>query len=1370
MAEQYRFVITADDSQVTNSFNEMANSGQRAADTISNSFKAATAIMIAGFSIGKFKEGFEIFKEFDDQSKAIKAFANASVEQMDLVNAKAQELAPLFGKLPAEVLAGMAAAKQGGMELNDVLQTTDEIMQLSAGVNIDMATSADKLTDIINMFGLSMKDAGDATNVTIAAISNGALVADDYFEAMKKAGPVLSSYGLSHRQVSAEIMALAEGGIKGSIAATGLNNAYARLLKPTGDAVEILKKYNFTAVDSVGKTKMLADMVDELAEKGLTDKEKLEIFGMYAGPTLSSLLARGGDSIRKYDELLANVDGTGQRVAETMQSGVGGASRRAYADLQNGIIKAFYDLEPAITGVLSLMQYFDEAVDIVVGTTKTAAAGVTVLAGAAAKLGSVFEAITDAVGVTDDATNFLGEGAEQSLGAANELLQQAAMSFSFLSDSSVSAAQVTNSSMAKVEDRLKNINKNLGLNVQNWEELEEVVAEGTITWEEVSAASSRAVDTTQRDLANLNAATEDADRKNKIYADGVIELFKATGEGSSEYYAIQEERIREDVEKYIAAGMDKVKAEELVQARIGKLQEEAAKKGGGDSFAKVTGFVDFEEKARDIEGYVDVWKESGRSIEEINKAVYSKITSIMGEALNAGETETVERLDTIRSAYDGFSGSVSKSVSETNEKIKEAFSDDIIDKQAIEEQTQYYIDMGMKRVDAERKATEEIKGLNIDASESMKEAMSSFESITGFVDFEEKGREIEGYVDTWKDAGISIEDINRGVYERITSLIGSAIESGNSEAVKSLDSMRSKYSSFSGEVSDSAKKINESLSGTFNSDVDLTVNVDADTSEAESKIDSLDGKSVSMSLSVDTSSIAALEKAIEELNNAPTLDPFGKTRENYEEDLAKLNKLSSMYKSAINEINSSGFSGEYEDTLNKYQDALDKINGATMEESAEEIEIARELSKMKKDIWDKEVDARKDAYKEQLDAQKDALDEEKEALEEQLDAAEEALDYAKEFQKAYYQQQIDDAKEYYKQLEEERDEAEEHYEELAEAEYEAALNLLEKKKKLWEDELNSAETHLNDLKQIYEESGAGADQYYEAEADALARRAQEMKDNGTDISLIEQWLTDELGDLRNKAAQDGVNSLGDYTDAIERSYKQTGEFSKQTAKANSEIDELNERIAALKEGGADAFFNQAAFEAQGFDEKLAAANDNIERLQEGLDEVSGKNFDFAGESADSLALKVANAESNVNSLKSSIDSVADSIERINKIDVEKKFESSYSDSTGYSASSSSEQSFWREGLGEVRGTWNRSFDGGGYTGNTPRIGGVDGKGGFPAILHGDEYVIDLTKGGKSGTIGEKDSSVYVENIYITSSQKVDGNMIKEELRRLQYRG
>lgn len=47
---------------------------------------------------------------------------------------------------------------------------------------------------------------------------------------------------------------------------------------------------------------------------------------------------------------------------------------------------------------------------------------------------------------------------------------------------------------------------------------------------------------------------------------------------------------------------------------------------------------------------------------------------------------------------------------------------------------------------------------------------------------------------------------------------------------------------------------------------------------------------------------------------------------------------------------------------------------------------------------------------------------------------------------------------------------------------------------------------------------------------------------------------------------------------------------------------------------------------------------------------------------------------------------------------------------------------------QIQSTSTPSYEGGGFTGFGPRSGGVDGKGGFPAVLHPNETVIDHTKG------------------------------------------
>jgi hypothetical protein len=64
-----------------------------------------------------------------------------------------------------------------------------------------------------------------------------------------------------------------------------------------------------------------------------------------------------------------------------------------------------------------------------------------------------------------------------------------------------------------------------------------------------------------------------------------------------------------------------------------------------------------------------------------------------------------------------------------------------------------------------------------------------------------------------------------------------------------------------------------------------------------------------------------------------------------------------------------------------------------------------------------------------------------------------------------------------------------------------------------------------------------------------------------------------------------------------------------------------------------------------------------------------------------------------------------------------------------------------EGSANFVGPTLPSLNGGGFTGYGSRSGGVDGKGGFPAILHPNETVIDHTKGQSSGVVVQQTINV-----------------------------
>lgn len=74
------------------------------------------------------------------------------------------------------------------------------------------------------------------------------------------------------------------------------------------------------------------------------------------------------------------------------------------------------------------------------------------------------------------------------------------------------------------------------------------------------------------------------------------------------------------------------------------------------------------------------------------------------------------------------------------------------------------------------------------------------------------------------------------------------------------------------------------------------------------------------------------------------------------------------------------------------------------------------------------------------------------------------------------------------------------------------------------------------------------------------------------------------------------------------------------------------------------------------------------------------------------------------------------------------------------------------GLGIGAGAAVPTFDGGGFTGAGSRTGGVDGRGGFPAILHPNETVIDHTRGGGSASA----PVTVVNNFDMSGAVGVDG--------------
>ena len=181
--------------------------------------------------------------------------------------------------------------------------------------------------------------------------------------------------------------------------------------------------------------------------------------------------------------------------------------------------------------------------------------------------------------------------------------------------------------------------------------------------------------------------------------------------------------------------------------------------------------------------------------------------------------------------------------------------------------------------------------------------------------------------------------------------------------------------------------------------------------------------------------------------------------------------------------------------------------------------------------------------------------------------------------------------------------------------------------------------------------------------------------------------------------------------------KATAGFDKLEKEAALEILEINQRYSNLLKGETNELIKQATVLAQRKELELQKAEAQADRFAQAQSEFTAfykKEQELNTELTKTEELLKGAYETVAGGLTSGIQGL---------IDGTKEWGDVLSDILGQLGSMFLQAGF--NGLGA--GLKIPGFAGGGYTGNGSRSGGVDGKGGFPAILHPQETVVDHTK-------------------------------------------
>lgn len=244
------------------------------------------------------------------------AVTEASVGEMVQLEAAARKLGETTVFTAGEAANGIQFLGQAGMDVEKILQTLPDTLNLASAGSIDLGRAADIATNMMASFGLQAGQMGEAADIIAYTAAKSNTNVEQLAEGMKYAGPAAKAAGLDLGETAAIIGTLSNAGLQASMAGTSLRQALIQLSKePTKNATKALKELGLTFDDVSLKNNTFEQAIGKLASHGMNLGQASAIFDTRAATAMLAL----ADMIPVWDKLNKGIDGaagTAERMAK----------------------------------------------------------------------------------------------------------------------------------------------------------------------------------------------------------------------------------------------------------------------------------------------------------------------------------------------------------------------------------------------------------------------------------------------------------------------------------------------------------------------------------------------------------------------------------------------------------------------------------------------------------------------------------------------------------------------------------------------------------------------------------------------------------------------------------------------------------------------------------------------------------------------------------------------------------------------------------------------------------------------------------------------------------------------------------------------
>lgn len=230
-----------------------------------------------------------------------------------------------------DAASGQAFLAMAGFTPQAIQAALPGVLNMALAGGMELGESADIGSNILSQFKLDPKEMDRVSDVLTAAFTRTNTDLANIGEAMKYAGTGMAGLGVSVEQTTAMIGVMANVGLRGSIAGTGLQSTFSRMAAPTGKAKDALKELGVSVADATGKMRpaevVLADVYKAVSKYGDVDRLSFfkDIAGEEAAKSFQALVqSAGSGELQKLLAELKKAQGESATVAKKMADNLDG--------------------------------------------------------------------------------------------------------------------------------------------------------------------------------------------------------------------------------------------------------------------------------------------------------------------------------------------------------------------------------------------------------------------------------------------------------------------------------------------------------------------------------------------------------------------------------------------------------------------------------------------------------------------------------------------------------------------------------------------------------------------------------------------------------------------------------------------------------------------------------------------------------------------------------------------------------------------------------------------------------------------------------------------------------------------------------------